>query len=317
MEGTKGWLDNAKIRTSFGITGNQNGVTSYYVNPTWSYGVSRWKAVSNGTGQAEVYSLTSPGLVDTDITWEHVRQFDLGVDFTLLNSRVSGAIDYYNNLTTNSLYSQAVSPLANMSNTTHTRNCAQVRNSGIELELSSDIIRTKDFTWNLSLNATHFRTILAGVPESQLPAWDEKTSELPEGTWTSASETWAATGGQNAGQGKLYLRGVGRDLYNIYLYKYAGVDEKSGLPMYWHHVTYADVHSGAHGGRYANYSIGDDVKTLVAADASQYEFGSATPDIMGGLTSSIRWKNWDFSMVWAFQIGGKFFSREFGEMMFS
>lgn len=316
MEGTKGWLDNAKIRTSFGITGNQNGVTSYYVNPTWSYGVSRWKAVSNGTGQAEVYSLTSPGLVDTDITWEHVRQFDLGVDFTLLNSRVSGAIDYYNNLTTNSLYSQAVSPLANMSNTTHTRNCAQVRNSGIELELSSDIIRTKDFTWNLSLNATHFRTILAGVPESQLPAWDEKTSELPEGTWTSASETWAATGGQNAGQGKLYLRGVGRDLYNIYLYKYAGVDEKSGLPMYWHHVTYADVHSGAHGGRYANYSIGDDVKTLVAADASQYEFGSATPDIMGGLTSSIRWKNWDFSMVWAFQIGGKFFSREFGEMMY-
>lgn len=316
MEGTKGWLDNAKIRTSFGITGNQNGVTSYYVNPTWSYGVSRWKAVSNGTGQAEVFSLTSPGLVDTDITWEHVRQFDLGVDFTLLNSRVSGAIDYYSNLTTNSLYSQAVSPLANMSNTTHTRNCAQVRNSGIELELSSDIIRTKDFTWNLSFNATHFSTILAGVPESQLPAWDEKTSELPEGTWTSASETWAATGGQNAGQGKLYLRGVGRDLYNIYLYKYAGVDEKSGLPMYWHHVTYADVHSGAHGGRYANYSIGDDVKTLVAADASQYEFGSATPDIMGGLTSSIRWKNWDFSMVWAFQIGGKFFSREFGEMMY-
>ena len=58
------------------------------------------------------------------------------------------------------------------------------------------------------------------------------------------------------------------------------------------------------------------MKTLVAADASQYEFGSATPDIMGGLTSSIRWKNWDFSMVWAFQIGGKFFSREFGEMMY-
>ena len=316
MEGTKGWLDNAKIRTSYGVTGNQNGVTSYYVNPTWSYGVSVWNSVSNGTGTAKTYSLTSPALVDPDITWEHVHQFDAGIDFTLFNSRVSGAIDYYNNLTTNSLYEQAVSPLANMGNTKHTRNCAKLRNSGIELELSSDIIRTKDFTWNLSLNATHFRTILVDVPADQLPAWDEKTSELPEGTWTAASETWAATGGQNAGQGKLYLRGIGRDIYNIYLYKYAGVDEATGLPMYWHHVNYADVHSGAHGGRYANCQVGDDVKTLVTADASQYEFGSATPDIMGGITSSIRWKNWDFSTVWAFQIGGKFFSREFGEMMY-
>ena len=321
MEGTKTWLDNAKIRASYGVTGNQNGVSEYYINPTWSYGVSRWKAVSNGTGQAEVFSLTSPGLVDTDITWEHVHQFDTGLDFTLFNSRISGAIDYYNNLTTNSLYSQAVSPLANMANTTHTRNCAKLRNTGIEFELSSDIIRNKDFNWNLSLNLTHFRTTLVDVPDSQLPFWDPKTSELPEGTWTAASETWAATGGQNAGQGKLYLRGEGRDIYNLYLYKYAGVDEKSGLPMYWHHVTYADVNADskgnyAHGGRYTSYKEGDDVKTLVSADASQYEYGSATPDIMGGLTSSFRWKNWDLSTVWAFQLGGKFFSREFGEMMY-
>ena len=321
MEGTKTWLDNAKIRTSYGVTGNQNGVTSYYINPTWTYGVSVWQNKSNGTGRAQTYSLTSPGLVDTDITWEHVNQFDLGLDFTLLNSRISGAVDYYNNLTTNSLFNQIVSPLANMANTTHTRNCAKLRNSGIEFELSSDIIRKKDFTWNLSFNLTHFSTILVDVPDSQLPAWDEKTSELPEGTWTSASETWAMTGGQNAGQGKLYLRGEGRDLYNLYLYKYAGVDKATGLPMYWHHVTYGDVNKNdageyAHGGRYSSYKVGDDVKTLVSADASQYEYGSATPDIMGGLTSSIRWKNWDFSMVWAFQLGGKFFSREFGEMMY-
>ena len=316
MEGTKTWLDNAKIRASYGVTGNQNGVTSYYINPTWSYGVSVWDDKTIGSGRAKTFSLTSPALVDTDITWEHVHQFDAGIDFTLLNSRISGAIDYYNNLTVNSLFSQAVSPLANMGNLTHDRNCAKVRNSGIELELSSDIIRTRDFTWNLSLNATHFRTILVDVPDSQLPAWDEKTSELPQGTWTQASETWAMTGGQNGGQGKLYLRGEGRDLYNIYLAKYAGVDKATGLPMYWHHVTYADVHSNDHGGRYANCKIGEDVKTLVSADASKYEFGSATPDIMGGLTSSIRWKNFDFSMVWAYQIGGKFFSRDFGEMMY-
>ena len=320
MEGTKSWLDNAKIRTSYGVTGNQNGVTGYYTNPTWTYGVSVWQGLK-GSDRAQTYSLTSPSLTDPYITWEHVNQFDLGLDFTLLNSRVSGAIDYYNNLTTNSLYNQAVSPLANMSETAHTRNSAKVRNKGIEFELSTDIIRNRDFVWNVSLNMTHFSTILVDVPDSQIPAWDEKTSELPEGTWTSASETWAMTGGQNGGSGKLYLRGEGRDLYNIYLYKYAGVDKESGLPMYWHHVSYADVNpdkSGnyAHGGRYVGKKIGEDVKTLVASDASQYEYGSATPDIMGGLTTSLRWKNWDLSMVWAFQIGGKFFSRDFGEMMY-
>ncbi|MBQ6015475.1 MAG: SusC/RagA family TonB-linked outer membrane protein [Bacteroidales bacterium] len=322
MEDTKLWLDNAKIRTSYGVTGNQNGISGYYSNPYWTYGVSTWKSSTGGTGVADTYKLTSPGLINTDITWEHVHQFDLGVDFTLLNSRISGAVDYYNNLTTNSLFAQSVSPLANMANTTNTRNCAKVRNKGIEVELSSDIIRKKDFVWNVSVNFTHFSTILEDVPDSQLPAWDEKTSELPKGTWTSASETWAMTGGQNAGQGKLYLRGEGRDLYNIYLYKYAGVDKESGLPMYWHHVTYADVNANettgayAHGGRYKTYKVGDDVKTLVSADASQYELGSATPDIMGGLTSSLRWKNWDLSMVWAFQIGGKFFSRDHAEVMY-
>ena len=320
MEGTKSWLDNAKIRTSYGVTGNQNGVTSYYINPTWSYGVSVWQGLKGGD-RAETYSLSSPGLVDTDITWEHVNQFDLGIDFTLLNSRISGAIDYYNNLTTNSLFAQAVSPLANMGEINHTRNCAKVRNTGIEFEFSSDIIRKKDFTWNVSLNLTHFSTILEDVPDSQLPVWDEKTSEYPKGTWTAPSEVWGMTGGANGGSGKLYLRGEGRDLYNLYLYKYAGVDKETGLPMYWHHVSYADVNKDdegnyAHGGRYSSYKIGDDVKTLVSADASQYEYGSATPDIMGGLTSSIRWKNWDLSMVWAFQIGGKFFSRDFGEMMY-
>lgn len=71
-----------------------------------------------------------------------------------------------------------------------------------------------------------------------------------------------------------------------------------------------------HGGRYANYKVGDNVKTDVAADASYYEVGSATPDWIGGLILSLKWKDFDFSVVSAYQIGGKFFSMEYSQHLF-
>ena len=66
--------------------------------------------------------------------------------------------------------------------------------------------------------------------------------DLPKGCWTVATEDMAQAGtASHAGRGIFYLRGEGKDLFNLYMPKYAGVDEKSGLPLYWHRVTYYDV----------------------------------------------------------------------------
>ena len=334
MEGTKDWLDNLKIRSSYGVTGNQNGVTSYYTNHTWSYGVAKWQTLSNGTGVPSLTKITSNGLVNDDITWEKVHQFDLGLDFSVLNSRITGTFEYYNNTTVNALYAQAVSPLANMGSTSRTRNAAKLRNRGFELELSSDIIRTKDFTWNVNVNGTHYRTTLVEVPSDQIPEWNQYTSDIPEGTWMAKNEAWTTSGGTTAHSGNnyFYLRGEGKDLFNLYMYKYAGVDQESGLPQYWHRVTYGDVDprdaqgnakinadgtpAYEHGGRYKGYKIGESVKTTVYSDASRYELGSCTPDWIGGITSTFKYKDFDLSFVIAYQLGGKIFSQEYSDQLY-
>ncbi|MBQ0151087.1 MAG: SusC/RagA family TonB-linked outer membrane protein [Bacteroidales bacterium] len=317
MENAKSWLDNAKIRTSYGVTGNANGLTTWYLNQYWNYAQSAWQSSTSGTGVADGTSVSSANsLIDENLTWENVHQFDLGVDMSVLKSRITASVDFYNNLTDNAFYNRTVSPLASAGNATKQQNAAQVRNRGIELELSADVIRTSDLTLNVTVNGTHYRTILAGVPDEVIPAWDE-TMDVPEGTWIVASEDMAAAGtADHAGRGTTYLRGVGRDLFNLYFPKYAGVDEY-GLPTYWHRVTYNDVNNGDHGGRYAGKKVGENVVTNVASDASFYEVGSATPDWMGGMTINLKYKNFDVSVVSAYQIGGKIYSREYSTYLYA
>ncbi|MCI1282898.1 MAG: TonB-dependent receptor [Prevotella sp.] len=321
MKSTKTWLDNAKLRASYGTTGNASGVSGYY-NHTWSYGVSTWTTQTNGTGHPSTYAINSSAPPADYLTWESVHQLDFGLDFSVLNSRITGALDYFNNLTSNSYYQQTVSPLANLNYSSLTRNAAKLRNYGFEVELDADIVRTKNWTLSVGTNGSHYRTELVKVPAEQIPYWDN-TIDLPKNTWTANGEEWAAAGGMGGGVSSniFYLRGEGKDWYNIYLYKYAGVDQETGLPMYWHRVTYSDVNADksgnyAHSGRYTTYKQGDNVKTTVSSDASRYEMGSATPDWIGGFNISLRYKDFDLGVVAAYQLGGKFFSTDYANWLY-
>lgn len=324
MSSTRDWLDNLKVRASYGVTGNSNGISTSYPYAYWTYAAATWKESTSGTGVPATTSITNKTLVDLGIdpslTWENVHQLDAGIDFSVLKSRITGAIDFYNNETVNSYFNQSVSPLASVGKTQMTKNAARVRNRGIELELDADIIRTKDITLNVAINGTHYRTTLISVPSDQIPNWDN-TMDLPEGTWSSQTEDMAQAGtAGHAGRGIMFLRGEGRDLFNLYMPKYAGVDA-NGLPTYWHRVTYYDVNpyddgSYEHGGRYAEYKQGDNVVTNVAADASNYEVGSATPDWIGGIQVNFRYKNFDISLNGAYQFGGKFFNMEYSQHLY-
>lgn len=322
MESTKGWLDNLKIRFSYGTTGNSNGLTSYYNNHTWNYAVATWQERNNGQGVPATTSVNYGSLVRDDLTWEVVHQVDVGLDFSLFQSRLTGAFDYYNHLTSNSLYTATVSPLANVFSKNLAKNSAKLRNAGVELELNGDIIRTKDWTWTMGINGTHYRTTLVKVPLAQLPAYSVHT-DLPEGCWTANNEDNSAAGTNgNGGRAIFYLRGEGKDLFNLYMRKYAGVDPESGLPQYWHRVTFDDVTPDEktglydHGGRYKNYKQGENVKTTLYSDASRYEVGSATPDWIGGLSTTVRYKDFDLSIIAAYQFGGKFLSLDYSKHLY-
>lgn len=302
------WLNNGKLRASYGVIGNQNGIGRYQTYRTWGYSTT-YQTTNNGTGRptGDSYKLSMGGLVNTQLTWEETKTFDVGLDLTLFN-RIDLTFDWYNRVTGNSQFSQPVSYLA-MGQTTLPRNIAELTNRGIELDINADIIRTKDIRWNVAFNITHYTTKLTDLPDDAIPAHAEG---LPDGTWEDNQGSWASAGGsqQNA---NVYLRGIGRDWFNLYMYKYAGIDQSSGLPMYFHRVTEADHAAG----KYKDTEVGGSVKTTNYANASKYEVGSAIPTFQGGFNTSFTYKNFYVNAQFAYQIGGKFFSRNYAEYLYN
>lgn len=302
------WLNNGKLRASYGVIGNQNGIGRYQTYRTWGYSTT-YQTTNNGTGRptGDSYKLSMGGLVNTQLTWEETKTFDVGLDLTLFN-RIDLTFDWYNRVTGNSQFNQPVSYLA-MGQTKLPRNIAELTNRGIELDINADIIRTKDIRWNVAFNITHYTTKLTDLPDDAIPAHAEG---LPDGTWEDNQGSWASAGGsqQNA---NVYLRGIGRDWFNLYMYKYAGIDQSSGLPMYFHRVTEADHAAG----KYKDTEVGGSVKTTNYANASKYEVGSAIPTFQGGFNTSFSYKNFYVNAQFAYQIGGKFFSRNYAEYLYN
>lgn len=302
------WLNNGKLRASYGVIGNQNGIGRYQTYRTWGYSTT-YQTTNNGTGRptGDSYKLSMGGLVNTQLTWEETKTFDVGLDLTLFN-RIDLTFDWYNRVTGNSQFSQPVSYLA-MGQTTLPRNIAELTNRGIELDINADIIRTKDIRWNVAFNITHYTTKLTDLPDDAIPAHAEG---LPDGTWEDNQGSWASAGGSQQAA-NVYLRGIGRDWFSLYMYKYAGIDQNSGLPMYFHRVTEADHAAG----KYKDTEVGGSVKTTNYANASKYEVGSAIPTFQGGFNTSFSYKNFYVNAQFAYQIGGKFFSRNYAEYLYN
>jgi hypothetical protein len=126
------------------------------------------------------------------------------------------------------------------------------------------------------------------------------------GNFTAAADSWGKAGTGTTGT-DVYLRGEGKDWYNYYLYKYKGVDPSTGLPLFQHTVTQADHDAG----NFTGDDIGAYVNTTNYSLANKYEMGSVLPKWIGGLTTTLNYKNFDFSAVMAYQFGGKFLAHSY------
>ena len=300
MKGTQSWLNDMKIRSSYGVIGNQSGIGNYSGYQLWSYGAT-YTSSTSGTGTPATYTLTQGGFVNDGLSWENTHTLDAGIDFTLLN-RVHGSVDWYNKHTVNSVYNQPIA--SSLGQSSLVKNSAGLRNRGIEVDVSVDIVKTKNVNWTVGLNGTHYTTVLTKVPVGV------GSKEL-NGNWTAGVDGWAANGGGSTGE-IAYLRGVGKDYYNLYFFKYGGPDKNTGLPLFYHRVTEADHTAG----KFGDTGVGADVTTTDYALASRYEMGSALPKWIGGFTTSFRFKQFDFSAILAYQLGGKFLSVEYANGLY-
>ena len=176
------------------------------------------------------------------------------------------------------------------------------------MELGVDVIKNKDLRWTVSLNGTHYTSVLKKVPKGI------GIADGPlKGCWLSGVDSWGVTGSGSVADGNpVLLRGIDKPYYNIYCYKYEGVDQQTGLPLFYHEVTEKDHEKGL----YTEIPVGGGAKTTDHSTATRVEFGSAIPAWIGGFNTTLTYKNFDLTAILAYQIGGKFYSTEYGNGLY-
>lgn len=138
------FINYLKLRVGYGISGNQTprflSIARVTVSPSYIFGDGSPSAVGQQVS----------GLGNPDLKWERTRGFNAGIDFTLLENRLSGNIDAYFNKTTDLLYSINIPEITGFQSIQ--TNVGELRNSGIEASITYKIIDKKDFHWSATAN---------------------------------------------------------------------------------------------------------------------------------------------------------------------
>ena len=142
-------VSNLKLRASYGVTGQQEGIGNYNYLPVYTSSVTGAEALING----QYITTYRPEAYVSDLKWETTTSWNFGLDFGFLNGRIGGAIDFYTRKTKDLLASVPTAAGTNFSKTILT-NVGNVDSKGIEISLNATPIQTKDWEWNLSYNFT-------------------------------------------------------------------------------------------------------------------------------------------------------------------
>ena len=189
MKNTKSWLDNLKFRVSWGLSGN-SAISAYQTLATIK------SIVPNSTDKAPM-TMANPNL-----TWEKTAALDFGLDFSFLNGRIYGSIDYYNSKTYDLLYYKTA-PASSVFTSTIS-NVGKTKGHGLEISLGAVPVKTDDFTWDLSASATFARDEVSELADG-IEQVVSGTSILKIGEPVSAYYTYDMDGCWGIGEFEKYM----------------------------------------------------------------------------------------------------------------
>lgn len=262
MAGTKSWLNMLKVKFSFGQQGNDAIGNNRYLD---TYGIGSM----NGD-----MALTFASKGNDKITWETNTNINAGLEFELFKGRLTGDVEYFYRKTTDMLCFISV-PMS-MGYAGYYSNVGNMVNRGVELNLAGDVIRTKDFAWNINLNATHY------------------TNEITKLYEENKNEMLSGYAGYHNGS---YYYGEGLPIYTWRLKKYAGVNEEGESTWY------VENEDGSLG------------KSAKWSEGSYFACGDPTPDLYGGFGTSLSFKGIDVSVNFTYSIGGKSYDSGYQSLM--
>lgn len=259
------WLNNLKLRAGFGITGVIPN-NSYISLTKYTYGSSYYYSDGKWLPGLSVSSNPNP-----DLRWEKSTEFNVGLDWSVLDNRLGGSIDVYNKKTTDLLFLYTVPTPPNLFNST-LANAGSVRNQGIEVAVNAVPVRTKDFEWKTVVTVSANKNKLLSL-----------SNDMYE------SNSFMDTGGLGEPISiSTHRMEEGRALGEFYGLKSVGVSE-NGLFL----IEKPD-------GEVVEFS-NDQLKN----DEYRQYLGSGLPKVYLGWTNNLSYKNWDLSMQFTSQLGFK------------
>lgn len=249
-------VDALRVKASYGTQGNDNiGYARVFEN---LYRIDRVDGAA---------SLTQTFRAAPEVTWEKSDNFNVGIEGKL-GGRTNFNVEYFMKETKDMIYSRPLPP-SQGTPASQLVNDMDMMNTGIEFEISHDIIRNRNIVWTVGINGTHYKNKVTKIP-----------SDYPE-YGKMVGDAW---------------REVGQPLYNYYMYEYAGVDPANGHALYNKYKT--DEETGL--------STGELIGTVSStSEATRVKTGKTPiPDLYGGFNTALRFYGFDFSANFAYQIGG-------------
>ena len=255
------FLSDLKLRLGWGITGQQN-LSNTMDFPYMALYTANREFAYLPMGDQYLTTLR-PGAYNPDLKWEETTTWNAGIDFSFLNGRITGTLDYYYRETNDLINTVYIPTGMNFSNML-TSNVGSLRNQGVEFSINAKPIVTDDFVWDLGYNIT----------------WNN--NKITKLTASDDSDYYVATGGISTATGStIQAHKVGYAASSFYVYQQ--VYDENGKPV---ENTFVDRnHDG------------------MINDSDRYIYKKPSADVLMGLTSKMTYKNWDFSFALRASIG--------------
>ena len=279
------WLSNLKLRLSYGVTGNNTGIGAYDTQQTLS------SPMSYPFGSAYSTGYTASSIVNKDLKWETSTEYNAGIDFGFFGGRINGSIDVYQKTSKDLLFPVQL-PLVSGGGTMVT-NIGSVRNTGVEIALTTINVENKDWHWET--------TFTFAANKNRVREINGTGDRVLNGTNPT---------------GCLF---VGYSANNTYAYEWGGIvsDRDMVVPD-----NIAAKNAGLTPGStmkeydyfYKVYGLTEGQPWVVDQngdgniDPEDRSIQSMDPDWTGSFTSNLSWKNWDFSFSLYAKVGYKVYS---------
>ncbi|WP_421765478.1 SusC/RagA family TonB-linked outer membrane protein [Ekhidna sp.] len=263
-------ISQLKLRASYGEVGNDNlGFPDWYLS----------QALFGITSNAANPAILIDAIGNSALKWETSANYDLALEFGLLDNFLEGSIEFYRRNSTDLLYFLPIAPSNGINEVAV--NAGDMYNQGIELSLTTHIINNQDLQWDVTLLGSTFKNEITNLPAP----------------FINGSKRWTE----------------GRSRFDFFLYRTAGVDPETGDQLYFQYDFDENNQSVPVLDSEGNHLTTTDWSTTQRG----YTGDSAVPDFLGSVSNSLSYKGFDFNLLVTYGIGGSVLDNAYAGLMLS